>query len=512
MLSRPIVAALLTAFTILLSAATALLASAGTAGAAGAAAGSAPPAQARLAGSAAAVSHTAAATQPLTPAQIHSAYALPLRGARGQVIAVVSAYDDPAAQADLNAYDKRYDLPPCTTADGCLRKLNEKGASSPLPPKDLSGGKWITESSLGIEVAHGVCQSCRIILMEVDTPENSDFSQTVAAAAKAGATVIVTTFTPPEIPGDSAYVLDYTNAHAVVVAATGDPSTGGKWGYTGSLNFPASLPNVLAVGGTTLSLGAGGAYAGEQVWPGTVSGCSFSQPAPVWQDRIKTAADCGTMRADVDLAAVADPGVVVHITGAGVSGGPWYVASGTSVSAPVIAGVIGLAGSLGPAEAQTLYARALSDPGAFHDILKGENAPGCVAPICKAGPGWSGPTGLGTPFGLAAFLPSGGALAAGHADLSVSPSKVTAGRRWTATVTIKNGNPVAVTGTLVLQFASGTLKLSPLETLRRTLTVAPRYRSLLKRLGSVAVSLQLRVRGPVGRTDTVSRRVLLSAP
>jgi hypothetical protein len=510
--SRPIVAALLTAFTVLLSAAGALLVSAGSAGAAG----SAPPAQVRLASGTAAVARTAAATQPLTPAQIHSAYALPLRGARGQVIAVVSAYDDPAAQSDLNAYDKRYDLPPCTTADGCLRKLNEKGASSPLPPTDLSGGTWITESSLGIEVAHGVCQSCRILLMEADTPENSDFSATVAAAAKAGATVIVTTFTPPEIPGDSAYVLDYTNAHAVVVAATGDPSTGGKWGYTGSLNFPASLPNVLAVGGTTLSLGAGGAYRGEQVWPGTVSGCSLSQPAPIWQDRIKTAADCGTMRADADL---------VHITGAGVSGGPWYVASGTSVSAPVIAGVIGLAGSLGPDEAQTLYARALSDPGAFHDILKGENSPDCVAPICKAAPGWSGPTGLGTPFGLAAFLPSGGALAAGHADLSVSPAKVTAGRRWAATVTIKNGNPVAVTGTLVLrgtvrvggrresvQFGSGKLKLSPLQTVRRTLTVVPRYRSLLKRLGSVAVALQLRVRGPVGRTDTATKRLLLSAP
>ncbi|HTX46740.1 MAG TPA: hypothetical protein VMD48_10690, partial [Solirubrobacteraceae bacterium] len=207
-----------------------------------------------------------------------------------------------------------------------------------------------------------------------------------------------------------------------------------------------------------------------------------------------------------------------------VSGGPWYVASGTSLSAPVIAGVIGLAGSLGPGEAQTLYARALSDPGAFHDILKGENTPGCVAPICKAGPGWSGPTGLGTPFGLAAFLPSGGALAAGHADLSVSPAKVTAGRRWTATVTIKNGNAVAVTGTFVLrgavrdggrsqsvQFASGKLKLPPLGTVRQTLTVAPRYRSLLKRLGRVTVSLQLRVRGPVGRTDTVTKRLLLSA-
>ena len=86
-------------------------------------------------------------------------------------------------------------------------------------------------------------------------------------------------------------------------------------------------------------------------------------------------------------------------------GGPLFVASGTSVAAPIVAGAIGLAGSDGSKEAQLLYQRAKSNPGAFHHVSKGSNGPECRKAICKAGPGYNGPTGLGTPNGLAAFLP-----------------------------------------------------------------------------------------------------------
>jgi hypothetical protein len=215
--------------------------------------------------------------------------------------------------------------------------------------------------------------------------------------------VIVTSVTPTSDGSDADWKGSFSHPKAAVVAATGD-SQFSQWGY-GPINFPSSLPNVIAVGGTRLSLGRAGGYGGERVWEGTVSGCSFVTSAPSWQKKDAAKVGCGSERAVADLSAMADPGAIVRITGAGMPGGPWYAATGTSVSAPIIAGVIGLAGSVGSKEAQMLYQRAQSDPHAFHDVVKGANGPGCKTAICKAVRGYDGPTGLGTPNGLAAFLP-----------------------------------------------------------------------------------------------------------
>src|SRR5947209_18267910 len=97
------------------------------------------------------------AEQPFSPGQIRAAYSLPSKGAARQTIAVVSVFDDPYIQSDLNAYSRMFGLPRCTGANHCFRKLNQGGSTKPLPPKDPSGGQWITESSLGVELARGVC-------------------------------------------------------------------------------------------------------------------------------------------------------------------------------------------------------------------------------------------------------------------------------------------------------------------------------------------------------------------
>jgi hypothetical protein len=473
----------------------------------------------------ASLARAASATGPLTPSQIRSAYALPATGASGQKIAIISAYNDPYAQSDLNAYDKQYGLPACNAGNGCLRTLNEKGQAAPLPPTDVTGGTWITESAIGTEIAHGVCESCKIILVEASTTAKADFSAAVKAAGGAGATVIVTTFTAIEDPLDSQYLDDYSHTKAAVVSSVGDGV--GQYGYSGEADFPASLPDVLAVGGTQLSLGRRGAYAGEQVWNDTLSGCSLYEPAPSWQLADAAAVGCQNRRAVADIAAEAEPGAIVHITDSGSPGGPWFAATGTSLSAPIIGAVVGLAGSLGSNEARTLYARAKSDPGAFHDITTGMNAPNCQSSICKARPGYDGPTGLGTPFGLAAFLPSGGALNRKHSGVTVSaPSHgLKAGNQWQVKLTVANGNPFAVSGSLDLQrtlrvsgrltlvkFTTVKLKMDPLATQAETLTISSRYRSLLKSLGRVVVYARWQIRGPAGRAVTVMKSLALSAP
>ena len=57
---------------------------------------------------------------------------------RAQTIAIVDAYNDPTAEADLQAYDEEFGLPACTTGNGCFKQVNQNGERSPLPfPKTL---------------------------------------------------------------------------------------------------------------------------------------------------------------------------------------------------------------------------------------------------------------------------------------------------------------------------------------------------------------------------------------
>jgi hypothetical protein len=58
---------------------------------------------------------------------IESAYKLPVRHDPHATVAVVDAYSTPHLAADIAVYRKRYGLPPCTTASGCLRTGHGNG-------------------------------------------------------------------------------------------------------------------------------------------------------------------------------------------------------------------------------------------------------------------------------------------------------------------------------------------------------------------------------------------------
>jgi subtilase family serine protease len=329
-----------------------------------------------------------------------SAYSLPSRASKPETVAIVAAYDDSHLQGDLGMYTRHFGLPGCTMRNHCLRVLNEAGTPSPLPAADPTGGRWNIEHALSTEVVHGICQNCSILVVEASTDSAYDLSTAVHAAAKAGARVIVTTFGPAQAYTDSQWASDYDDRRAIVVSAAGDS------GYTGSVDFPAAMPNVLAVGGTHLQLGRGGRYQRETVWSQTTSGCSAYWNAGRWQKAQARSVGCGGSRAVVDVSAVADPGAIVYITDGGQPGGALYEVGGTSLSAPVIGAVFGLAGGGGSSALSHLYRVARSHPSAFHDVRSGSNSSTCGAkPICSAQRGYDGPSGLGTPHGLTAFKP-----------------------------------------------------------------------------------------------------------
>ncbi|HUA12527.1 MAG TPA: IPT/TIG domain-containing protein [Solirubrobacteraceae bacterium] len=373
----------------------------------------------------------------IRPQDLHSAYELPTTAASTQTIALIDAYNDPNAESNLKTYDEEFGLPACTTANACFKQLNQEGKTSPLPANE---GGWSLEISLDIEVAHAVCQNCRILLVEAKSASYANLETAEDAAASAGATEISNSWggEPP-----SAESAAFNHPGVVVTAAAGDDGylnwDAPKRIERGFVNYPASSPRVVAVGGTRLELSSpGNTWKSEAVWNGqgaTGGGCSASAfGAAPWQLQLSdwSAVGCGSSRAVSDVSADADPytGAAVYDTTpyeGKVLG--WLPVGGTSLATPLIAAVYALAGGADGASspAETLYENELRDPGSFHDVTQGSNGEctkgfnseglsDCTAfeagascserSVCVAGTGYDGPTGLGTPDGTRAFEPT----------------------------------------------------------------------------------------------------------
>src|SRR6185437_3264912 len=157
-----------------------------------------------------------------TPQRLRDAYGLPEETPAGsaQTIALVDAFDDPAAEADLAVYSKQFGLTPCTDENGCFRKVNEKGTASPLPKPE---GEWASEISIDVQMAHAICQSCHILLVETDTEEFSDLAKGVNAAVKLGATEVSNSYGGTEESSDAELEsTSYNHPGTVITASSGD--------------------------------------------------------------------------------------------------------------------------------------------------------------------------------------------------------------------------------------------------------------------------------------------------
>jgi len=366
----------------------------------------------------------------LTPEALHAAYSLPAETSSStlQTIAVIDAFDDPTAEADLGVYDSEFHLPACTAANGCFRKVNQEGKASPLPPKE---GEWASEISIDVQMAHAVCQSCSVLLVEANNETFPDLGAAVNAAVAAGATEISNSYAGPEEPSFasvfSGYNSDYYNHPGVVIAASsGDCGylDEGCEGPPGAANFPADSPDVLAVGGTTL-VEEGGAWS-SSVWDESGGGCSQIFAAPAWQSAVAgfSATDCGSQRSIADVAAIGDPetGVNVYDSTPEYPGGPtgWGVWGGTSVSSPIVAAEFGLAGGADGVSypEATLYSHD-GEAGALYDVISGSNG-SCASrdTSCEAAVGFDGPSGVGSPVGLDAFQIPGSPANASRPSIS----------------------------------------------------------------------------------------------
>ena len=183
------------------------------------------------------------------PAQLQSAYNLPSSTAgAGESVAVVDAFDDPTAVADLAVYRKTFGLPACNTKTeaGCLTKVNQNGAASPLPAPSGSTG-WATEESLDVDMVSAICPKCHIYLVEAIGPSTGNLGTGVDSAVSVLHVKFISNSyggmqrkTDPAL--DTKY---YKHAGVAVVASAGDSGYG--------VSYPAASQYVTAVGGTDLT-------------------------------------------------------------------------------------------------------------------------------------------------------------------------------------------------------------------------------------------------------------------
>ena len=309
------------------------------------------------------------------PADLQAAYNLPSStNGTGQTVAVVASNGYQKAEQDMGNYRSQFGLPPCTTANGCFKKYNQKGQQKDYPPGSEG---WDEQQALDLDMVSAICPNCDIMLVEANKPTEHSLAAGVDEAVKLGATIVSVGYGMTSKNGES----DYTHAGVMIVAASGESGFGTQ--------NPAGFPEVVSVGGTSLIKTSSGRGWSETVWSGTGSGCTtFVKPA--WQ----TDKGC-PQRTMNDVAAVADPqtGVAVYING-------WQQFGGTSVGAPIIASAYALAGNATTLDAaESLYTNTAD----LFDVTSGANGTCSKHYLCNGGPGYDGPSGNGTPNGIGAF-------------------------------------------------------------------------------------------------------------
>ena len=331
------------------------------------------------------------------PTQFRTAYSLTDSASSNPlpIIAIVDAYDQPNIQKDLNKYSSTMNMPSLPACSGpvknsaipCFQKINQNGGMTSFP---RTNSAWALEISLDVEVAHVVCQNCRLLLVEAASNSYGDLLTAIDTAVNSGANVVSGSWSSVEFSGEPTLDFHFDKPGVAFTFSSGDS------GFCTA--YPAASRFVTSIGGTTLNLNTDNSYGSETVWAGTGSGCSLYESKPSWQK--DSLCKNRTMN---DAAADADPntGAAVYdsVSYFGVIG--WFQVGGTSLATPIIGAVYAMGGVPSSTQANSLpYTQGTSSN--LHDIANGSDGI-CGNYLCLAEVGYDGPTGLGTPKGTGAF-------------------------------------------------------------------------------------------------------------
>lgn len=403
--------------------------------------------------------------QCATPTTIKAGYNFPAfsTGGKNQTIAIVDPFGSPTIENDLLAFNSAYGLQamdatsgsscPSTapTSSGNPRfTVYYPGGKPTFNPSDATQVGFAEETSLDVEWAHAAAPQANILLVVPPNDQGQTVQSAQSAAIACGIDVLSLSFGALESSingGSNNTQLEQAEAnyayaatkHITVIASVGDLGATGGSGNVPNPEYPASSPNVLAVGGTNLILFRNANYNNESVWndtnncikpcsdasaPGATGGApssifaALTDPAhsaeyaawSAYQQKYASALGPQIRRWTNDVAYNASPntGVVVYISFLqqyGLSTSTLFAVGGTSQGPPQWAGIIATANAsrgndLGFVN-ERLYkifaseASSLTKTPSFHDVTVGNNA-FAGAPGYAAIAGWDPPTGLGS--------------------------------------------------------------------------------------------------------------------
>lgn len=312
-----------------------------------------------------------------------------------KAIAIVDAYDYPTALADLIAFSKQFGLPaPTATTFTVAYEGSTNPGPDPLCGEFGGWSCWAAEAALDIEMAHAMAPAAHIYLVEANSESNADLFAAVKKAATlvavAGGGEVSMSWGEGEYYGESAEDANMTGKNVVFFASSGDSE---------GTFYPAVSPNVVAVGGTSIARNpATLGFEGETAWDQTGGGFSAYETRPAFQSTISSA-----HRGVPDVAAVGNPytGVWVYMSFDNKYAGvlyPWNIFGGTSVGAPLWAGIVNHAGHFSAstaAEHALIYANAKT-AAYFRDVTVGTCG---YYEGYLAAPGWDACSGVGAPVG-----------------------------------------------------------------------------------------------------------------
>ena len=335
-----------------------------------------------------------------SPAQVRHAYGfdkitfnngtVPGDGS-GTTIAIVDAYDDPNIANDLHQFDAAFGLP-----DSTFTKVNQSGGTS----YPAANAGWITEIALDVEWAHAIAPKASILLVEASDASYGNLMTAVNyAKSQPGVVAVSASWGGGEFSGEKTYDSYFTTpaGHTGVTFFVSSGDAGAP------ISYPAASPNVVAIGGTTLSADSQGNYSSESGWSGSGGGLSAYESQPTYQKGVVTQST--TARANPDIAYDSNPntGFPVYDSYNNGTVTPWGQWGGTSDAAPQWAALVAIAdqgrASIGKAAldgvAQTLPLLYSIAAGDFHDITGGTST---GTPNYPAATGYDLVTGRGSPY------------------------------------------------------------------------------------------------------------------
>ena len=303
------------------------------------------------------------------------------------LIAIVNAFDNPPALGDLNVFSKRFGLPQCGASNPCFSKVYAAGFR---PPPDTL---WAQSASVVTEYAHAFAPQAQIVLVEAKTSSIKDMWDAVGVAnsilSTHGGGQMILPFSILEESDETGFDPLFTTPGVVYIS--------GNEGSLGIFDYPATSPNVIALGGTGFVRDPNGNFLREQATTFWAGGKSLYESRPSYQDGIES--KVGSQRGIPDVAFAGDPinGAILYYTSVSSDGFVgWIFEGNVGVAEAGWAGIINRAGTHAASSQDELsmFYGSIGDSTEFRDITKGQ------AFDIFAAPGWDFLTGVGTGVGL----------------------------------------------------------------------------------------------------------------